>query len=94
MANHVSKSEDPCQQGLEQQAERPAPRPFLRMRPQGFFSDKFELEIVEDYSKADVEQERESSPKWLVRLIELNLLLLIVLVGVPVLIYCILSSAS
>jgi hypothetical protein len=64
------------------------------MRPQGFFSDKFELEIVEDYSKADVEQERESSPKWLVRLMELNLLLLIVLVGIPVLVYCILSSAS
>ncbi len=64
------------------------------MRPQGFFSNRFDLEIVEDHSKADVEDRQSQDEHWLSRLMELNLLLLIVLVGVPVLVYCVLSSAG
>ena len=63
------------------------------MRPQSFFSNKFDLEIVEGYSKADAEALQNEGKDWLSRLMELNLLLLIVLVGVPVLVYCVLSSA-
>ncbi len=61
------------------------------MRPQSFFSNKLDLEIVEDYSKADAEARQNEGKDWLSRLIELNLLLLIVLVGIPVLVYCLLS---
>ena len=93
MENQVSKSDDLCQDDGQHQAANPAPQPFLRMRPQSFFSNKFDLEIVEDYSKADAEARQNEGKDWLSRLMELNLLLLIVLVGVPVLVYCVLSSA-
>ncbi|KQO05979.1 hypothetical protein ASF09_14130 [Sphingomonas sp. Leaf242] len=64
------------------------------MRPKHFFSNKFDMEIVEDYSKADAAGVPEGKRNWLGRLMELNLLLLILLIGVPVLVYCILSSAA
>ncbi|WP_151989641.1 hypothetical protein [Sphingomonas aurantiaca] len=93
MENQVSKSDDLCQDDRQHQPANPAPQPFLRMRPQSFFSNKFDLEIVEGYSKADAEARQNEGKDWLSRLMELNLLLLIVLVGVPVLVYCVLSSA-
>ena len=93
MANQVQKSDDLCQDDRQHQVANPAPQPFLRMRPQSFFSNKFDLEIVEDYSKADANDRKNHNNNWLSRLMELNLLLLIVLVGVPVLVYCVLSSA-
>jgi len=82
-----------CQDDGQHQAANPAPQPFLRMRPQSFFSNKFDLEIVESCSKADAEARQNERQDWLSRLMELKLLLLIVLVGVPVLVYCVLSSA-
>jgi hypothetical protein len=91
--NQVSKSDDLCQDDRQHHTANPAPQPFLRMRPQSFFSNKFDLEIVESYSKADAEARQNEGKDWLSRLMELNLLLLIVLVGVPVLVYCVLSSA-
>ncbi|WP_156360312.1 hypothetical protein [Sphingomonas sp. Leaf226] len=93
MENQVSKSDDLCQDDRQHQVANPSPQPFLRMRPQSFFSNKFDLEIVEGYSKADAEARLNEGKDWLSRLMELNLLLLIVLVGVPVLVYCVLSSA-
>ena len=93
MKNQVSKSDDLCQDDRQHQVANPAPQPFLRMRPQNLFSNKFDLEVVEDYSKADAEDRRNEDKDWLSRLMELNLLLLIVLVGVPVLVYCVLSPA-
>jgi len=94
VANQVPKSDNLCQDDRQHQVANPAPQPFLRMRPQSFFSNKFDLEIVEDYSKADANDRKNHNNNWLSRLMELNLLLLIVLVGVPVLVYCILSSAG
>lgn len=93
MENQVTKSDDLCQDDRQHQAANPAPQPFLRMRPQSFFSNKFDLEIVEGYSKADAEARQNEGKGGLSRLMELNLLFLIVLVGVPVLVYCVLSSA-
>lgn len=93
MENQVSKSDDLCQDDRQHQVTNPAPQPFLRMRPQSFFSNKFDLEVLESYSKVDAEDRRNEAKNWLSRLMELNLLLLIVLVGVPVLVYCVLSSA-
>ena len=93
MENQVSKSDELRQDDRQHQVANPAPQPFLRMRPQSFFSNKFDLEIVEGYSKADAEARQNEGKDWLSRVMELNLLLLIVLVGVPVLVYCVLSSA-
>ncbi len=94
MENKVSKSDDLCQDDRQHQVAYQAPQPFLRVRPQSFFSNKFDLEIVEDYSKADADDRQSHDKNWLSRLMEINLLLLIVLIGVPVLVYCILSSAN
>ena len=93
MENQVSKSDDLCQDDRQHQVANPSPQPFLRMRPQSFFSNKFDQEIVEGYCKADAEARQNEGKDWLSRLMELNLLFLIVLVGVPVLVYCVLSSA-
>lgn len=94
MANQVSKSEDFCQDDRQHQVANPAPPPFLRMRSQGIFSNEFNLEIEEQYSKADAADLDNPDKNWLSWFMELNLLLLIVFVGVPVLVYCILSSAG
>jgi hypothetical protein len=94
MADNISKSDDPSANDHKPQVRSPSPQPFLRMRPKHFFSNKFDMEIVEDYSKADAAGVPEGKRNWLGRLMELNLLLLILLIGVPVLVYCILSSAA
>ena len=72
----------------------PSPRPFLRMRPRHFFSNTFDMDIVEDYSEADADEHSVRRPNWLNRLIQMNLLLMILLIGVPVLLYCIMVSAK
>ena len=64
------------------------------MRPRHFFSNKFDMDIIEDYSDADADEHSVRRPKWLNRLIEMNLLLMILLIGVPVLLYCIIASAK
>lgn len=69
-------------------------RPFLRMKPQSFFSNKFELEIVEEPSEAEPKLERRSSFGLRDRLLDLDIVLLILLIGVPLLAYCIMTSAS
>ena len=94
MADTISKSDDPSKKGRERQIPSQAARPFLRMRPRHFFSNKFDMEIVEDISEAEAADEQERSVNRLGRLMDLNLLLLIILVGVPVLFYCIFSSAT
>ena len=87
MADNISKPDDSSAIDRRQPA-------YPRTRPSASFSDKSEIEIVERYSKADV-AEREDEPRnWTRLLMELNLLLLVVLVGIPVLVYCILRSAS
>ena len=50
--------------------------------------------MVQHYSKADAHDGQDVTPNWLNRLMELNLFFLILLVGVPVLVYCILASGT
>ncbi|KHA64055.1 hypothetical protein NI18_11805 [Sphingomonas sp. Ant20] len=64
------------------------------MRPRHFFSKQFDMEIVEDYSKEEADRDAAGQPKWLNRLIQMNLLLMILLIGVPLLLYCIGMSAK
>lgn len=66
----------------------------LVMRPKSFFSHRFDL-----YVEGHDTEERPSRPLPVFRngpdrLIDLNLLLMILLIGVPVLAYCILSTAN
>jgi len=94
MSDSASKSGDhpSVRQDIDDRAR--SPRPFLRMRPRHFFSNKFDMDIVEDYSEADADDHSVQRPKWLNRLIQMNLLLMILLIGVPVLLYCIMVSAK
>ena len=71
-----------------------ASQPFLRMRPKHFFSNKFELEIVENYSADDGDRRARKQPNWLNRFIDVNLILMILVIGVPILLYCIVASAK
>lgn len=94
MADDIQNSDEHGSSGKDHQDPGDPSRPFLRMRPKHFFSNDFRMEVVQDYSKSDVEDLRESPPNWLGRLMELNLLFIILLIGVPVLVYCILASAT
>lgn len=67
-------------------------RPFLRMKPQPFFSNRFELEILEEPSEKEPKVERRSSFGPIDRLLDLDIVLMIFLIGVPLLAYCILTS--
>jgi hypothetical protein len=71
-----------------------ASQPFLRMRPKHFFSNQFELEIVENYSADDGDRRDRKQPNWLNRFIDVNLVLMILVIGVPILLYCIVASAK
>lgn len=67
-------------------------RQRLRSRPKHFFSNKFSLEI-EDEVITRSEIDLNSRLNRFSRFIDLNLALLILVVGVPVLIYCVISTA-
>jgi len=92
VTDQISKSEDPGPIDAQNKAEDPPPQMFLRKSPGHFFSNKFDIEIVEEHSKSETEFRRQDLPNWLDRLMGLNLLLLILLVGIPVLAYCVLAS--
>jgi len=64
------------------------------MRPRGFFSNRFELEIVEDYSDDNSDSPARKKSNWLNQFIDLNLLLMIIVVGVPILLYCIVAASK
>lgn len=67
-------------------------RQRLRSRPRHFFSNNFSLEI-EDETTTHYETDPNSRLSRLGRFIDLNLALLILVVGVPILVYCVISSA-
>lgn len=94
MTDNISKSEDPGLINAQNQVEDPPPQMFLRKSPGHFFSNKFDIEIVEEHSRSDTVFRQQDLPNWLDRLMGLNLLLLILLVGIPVLAYCVLASTT
>ena len=83
----------PLADGDVERRER-APPPFLRMRAKHFFSNRFELEIVENYPAGDGDRQVDKTPGWLNRFIDLNLLLMIMVIGVPILLYCIVAASK
>lgn len=94
MANNTSEpNPDPSSDRNNAVPERPS-HPFLRVRPKHFFSTKFDTEIVEVYSKADIEERKEAELGIFGRFVKHNLLLMILVIGVPILVYCILTTAS
>jgi len=94
MSGPASESGDhlPARRDVDEDAL--SPKTSLRMRPRHFFSKQFDMEIVEDYSKEEADRDSAGQPKWLNRLIQMNLLLMTVLIGVPLLLYCIGMSAK
>lgn len=67
-------------------------RQRLLSRPRHFFSNNFSLEI-EDETTTYYETDPNNRLSRLGRFIDLNLALLILVVGVPILVYCVISSA-
>lgn len=67
-------------------------RQRLRLRPKHFFSNNFSLEI-EDEATTHYETDSNSRLSRVGRFIDLNLALLILVVGVPMLVYCVISSS-
>ncbi|GEM_PF-3532141 len=94
MANDTPNSDDLHPRDLAPKSDGASPQPFLQMRPRHFFSNKFDMEIIDDYSKAQLEEGQGNSPKWLNRLMSFDLFWMILIVGVPILAYCIVASAK
>lgn len=69
-------------------------QPLLRMKPQPYFSGNFERQIADEPSDEGAGVERKSQLKHLDRFAQWNIVLTIVLIGVPLLLYCIISSAG
>ncbi|MEG8055388.1 hypothetical protein [Sphingomonas sp. Leaf38] len=67
-------------------------RQRLRSKPKHFFSNNFSLEI-EDEPTTHYETDPNSRLNRLGRFIDLNLAFLILVVGVPILVYCVISSS-
>ncbi|WP_156460864.1 hypothetical protein [Sphingomonas sp. Leaf339] len=93
MENETSKFEELRPNDIDRQDNKTGSMPLLQMRPQHFFSNRFDVEIIEEPIGASIQEENGESQGWLGRIMELNLFLLIVFVGIPVLAYCILSSS-
>lgn len=65
---------------------------FLRARPDSFFSNKFTLELEEVYTDDGFEPETTKSETITSYLMNANLTLMIIFIGIPVLLYCVFSS--
>lgn len=65
---------------------------FLRARPESFFSNKFKLELGEVYTDEGFKQETTKSEKITKHLMNANLVLMIIFIGIPVLLYCVFTS--
>ena len=94
MADPISKFDAHAPADTGQQAKPPPATSVSGSRPSHAFPGKFDQPMVQHYSKADAHDGQDVSLNWLNRLMELNLFFLILLVGVPVLVYCILASGT
>ena len=63
-------------------------RPFLKVRPQRFFSNRFEFDVVDE--EHDVERRR--PPSGLRRVVDVDLIIMILIIGVPLLLYCVFAA--
>lgn len=75
-------------------AAKPCAERVLVMRPEGFFSNRFHLEVEERGDSRSHLCEAPDAPRGIERVIDLKLVLMILLIGVPLLAYCVLSFAS
>lgn len=65
---------------------------YLRMRPNHFFSNIFQIDAVK--TNTDSNEESPSYQGAINKFVDLNLLLMIIFIGFPILIYCIAASAK
>lgn len=67
---------------------------FLRSRPDSFFSNKFKLELEEVYSDDIYKSDLTKGEIVTSYLVIVNLALMILFIGVPILIYCFITSTN
>lgn len=94
MAPIISKPDDLDRENRSRLADGLSPRPFLSVKPEHFFSNNFSMEVIDQYEEPDANGQEKPSRNWTSRLKQFNLVILIVLVGIPMLVYCVLSSAA
>ncbi|MCP8893272.1 MULTISPECIES: hypothetical protein [Sphingomonas] len=69
-------------------------RRVLVSRPESFFSLRFHMQVEEEEAENLPCRPSRSRQRGLHRFIDLNLLLLILFIGIPILVYCILSTVT
>ena len=69
-------------------------RRVLVSRPESFFSLRFHLQVEDEEAENLPCRPSRSRQRGLHRFIDLNLLLLILFIGIPILVYCILSTVT
>lgn len=88
---------NPDNRSLSSRANTTEDRPttaFLRARPDSFFSNKFTLELEEAYAEDGHISKTTTSEKITRYLMDANLALMIIFVGIPVLLYCVITSIN
>lgn len=86
---------NPDNRNLSSRANTTEDRPttvFLRARPDSFFSNKFTLELDEVYADDGHKSKTTNSEKITSYLMDANLALMIIFIGIPVLLYCVITS--
>lgn len=69
-------------------------RRVLVSRPESFFSLRFHMQVEDEKAENLPCRPSRSRQRGLHRFIDLNLLLLILFIGIPILVYCILSTVT
>lgn len=86
---------NPDNRNLSNRANTTEDRPtavFLRARPDSFFSNRFTLELEEVYTDDGFKPETTKSERITNYLMNANLALMIIFIGIPVLLYCVITS--
>lgn len=88
---------NPDNRNLSSRADTTEGRPttvFLRSKPDSFFSNKFTLELEESYADDEPKSKTTNSEKITSYLMDANLALMIIFVGIPILVYCVITSVE
>ena len=94
MVDDVPKSKENHEAGHNGPQKKRAIRPFLKVRPKHFFSRKFDMDVITDKSKDDLEINKKDAENGLSPFLDMRIFFLILFVGVPVLLYYLFAWAK
>ena len=91
---HENSTESGVRPRKAEDCDPKPPLPVLRIKPQPFFSNKFEWEVVDEQIIEEEEREKKRQNSLLSRYVDWEILAMILLFGVPLLLYCVISSGK